>query len=100
MAAANGFAVGEEFSEDEAKAEAEKVVRASAERLVAQGVQAQGHVCGGDPADALMSVAADEEAEMIVVGNRGMSGARRMLGSVPNRVSHHARCGVLIVPTT
>ena len=57
-------------------------------------------MCGGDPADALMSVAADEEAEMIVVGNRGMSGARRMLGSVPNRVSHHARCGVLIVPTT
>ena len=47
-----------------------------------------------------MSVAANEEAEMIVVGNRGMSGARRMLGSVPNRVSHHARCGVLIVPTS
>jgi nucleotide-binding universal stress UspA family protein len=100
MAAANGFAVGEHFSEEEARAEAEKIVRASAERLAAQGVQALGHVCGGDPADALISVAADEKAEMIVVGNRGMSGARRMLGSVPNRVSHHARCGVLIVPTT
>jgi nucleotide-binding universal stress UspA family protein len=36
---------------------------------------------------------------MIVVGNRGMNGARRMLGSVPNRVSHQAGCGVLIVPT-
>jgi nucleotide-binding universal stress UspA family protein len=38
-------------------------------------------------------------ADMIVVGNRGMSGAKRMLGSVPNKVSHHATCEVLIVPT-
>ncbi len=36
---------------------------------------------------------------MIVVGNRGMTGARRVLGSVPNDVSHHARCDVLIVET-
>ena len=41
----------------------------------------------------------DQGAQMIVVGNRGMAGARRVLGSVPNRVSHQASCGVLIVPT-
>jgi nucleotide-binding universal stress UspA family protein len=37
---------------------------------------------------------------MIVVGNKGMRGARRVLGSVPNRVSHHAACCVLIVQTS
>jgi nucleotide-binding universal stress UspA family protein len=99
MAAANGFAVGEAFSAEGAKAEAEKIVERSRQRLASVGVQAQGHICSGDPADALITIAADESAEMIVVGNRGMSGARRALGSVPNRVSHHAQCGVLIVPT-
>ena len=37
--------------------------------------------------------------EVIVVGNRGMTGMRRMLGSVPNTISHHAPCSVLIVQT-
>jgi nucleotide-binding universal stress UspA family protein len=38
---------------------------------------------------------------MVVVGNRGMTGAKRfLLGSVPNKVSHHAPCGVYIVRTT
>jgi nucleotide-binding universal stress UspA family protein len=99
MAAANGFAVTEPFSREDAKAEAEQIVERSRRRLSLTGVKVKAHVCGGDPADALMTIATDEGAEMIVVGNRGMSGARRMLGSVPNRVSHHADCGVLIVPT-
>jgi nucleotide-binding universal stress UspA family protein len=38
-------------------------------------------------------------AELIVVGSQGMSGAKRLLGSVPNKVSHEARCNVLIVST-
>jgi nucleotide-binding universal stress UspA family protein len=46
-----------------------------------------------------MKIAEAEHAQMIVVGNRGMTGGRRVLGSVPNDVSHYARCGVLIVPT-
>ena len=100
MATAGGFAVGEAFSDADVRSEAERIVNRSRERLESNGVQAQAHVCSGDPAQALMSVAADEDAEMIVVGNRGMSGAKRMLGSVPNTVSHHATCGVLIVPTT
>ena len=58
------------------------------------------HACEGDPAEVLMSIAAEQRAQMIVVGNRGMTGARRVLGSVPNSLSHGARCGVLIVPTS
>lgn len=100
MAAANGFAVSEQFSDAELREEAERIVERSRDRLVSSGVEAKAHVCNGEPAQALISIAADEGAGMIVVGNRGMSGAKRLLGSVPNTVSHHAKCGVLIVPTT
>jgi nucleotide-binding universal stress UspA family protein len=44
-------------------------------------------------------VAESEGADLIVVGSRGMSGAGRLLGSVPNTVSHRAHCDVLIVAT-
>jgi nucleotide-binding universal stress UspA family protein len=55
----------------------------------------------GDPADALLDVAEEREADLIVVGNKGMTGAKRfLLGSVPNKVSHHAPCSVLIIRTT
>jgi nucleotide-binding universal stress UspA family protein len=55
----------------------------------------------GDPADAILDVAEDAKADLIVVGNKGMTGAKRfLLGSVPNKVSHHAPCSVLIVRTT
>jgi nucleotide-binding universal stress UspA family protein len=99
VAAANGFAITESFSDAEVKEQAAQIVARSRDRLVSAGVDAQAHVCSGDPAQALISVAADHRADMIVVGNRGMSGAKRMLGSVPNNVSHHATCEVLIVPT-
>jgi nucleotide-binding universal stress UspA family protein len=55
----------------------------------------------GDPADAILDVAEEENADLIVVGNKGMTGAKRfLLGSVPNKVSHHAPSSVLIVRTT
>jgi nucleotide-binding universal stress UspA family protein len=55
----------------------------------------------GDPADAILDVAEEENADLIIVGNKGMTGAKRfLLGSVPNKVSHHAPCSVLIVRTT
>ena len=54
----------------------------------------------GDPADALVTFAAQAQVDVIVVGNKGMAGAKRfLLGSVPNRVSHRAGCDVLIVHT-
>ncbi len=100
IAAANGFAISESFSDAEVKEQAEQIVARSRDRLVSAGVDAQAHVCSGDPAQALITIALDNSADMIVVGNRGMNGAKRMLGSVPNKVSHHATCEVLIVPTT
>lgn len=55
----------------------------------------------GDPADAILDVAEEVGSDLIVVGNRGMTGAKRfLLGSVPNKVSHHAPCSVLIIRTT
>jgi nucleotide-binding universal stress UspA family protein len=64
-------------------------------------VEVKPHPRDGDPADAILSVADEVGADLIVVGNKGMTGARRfLLGSVPNKVSHHAGCGVLIVRTT
>ncbi|HEY5886855.1 MAG TPA: universal stress protein [Acidimicrobiales bacterium] len=62
-------------------------------------VRTQGHVLPGDPAEAILQVAKEVDADLIVVGNRGMHGARRVLGSVPNTLSHHADCSVLIVQT-
>lgn len=55
----------------------------------------------GDAADAIVDVAEEQRSDLIVVGNKGMTGAKRfLLGSVPNKVSHHAPCSVLIVRTT
>jgi nucleotide-binding universal stress UspA family protein len=55
----------------------------------------------GDPADAILDVAEEQNADLIIVGNKGMTGAKRfLLGSVPNKVSHHAPCSVLIIRTT
>jgi nucleotide-binding universal stress UspA family protein len=55
----------------------------------------------GDPADAILDVAEERGSDLIVVGNKGMTGAKRfLLGSVPNKISHHAPCSVLIIRTT
>jgi nucleotide-binding universal stress UspA family protein len=57
-------------------------------------------VAPGDPAAALIDAAEETLADVIVVGSKGMTGATRfLLGSVPNKVSHHAPCDVLIVHT-
>jgi nucleotide-binding universal stress UspA family protein len=99
MAAAGGIATDPYASEREARKHAEEVLERARQRLNHLQVNVQTHLCSGDPADALITVAEDQAAQMIVVGNRGMTGARRVLGSVPNRVSHQAHCAVLIVPT-
>jgi nucleotide-binding universal stress UspA family protein len=66
-----------------------------------QGVDVQSHSVEGDPADAILDVAEKTGADLIVVGNKGMTGARRfLLGSVPNKISHHAPCSVIIIRTT
>ena len=65
----------------------------------ADGADVKIHAPKGDPADALLAVAEREGADLIVVGNRGMTGARRLLGSVPNKVTHNASCSVLVINT-
>ena len=60
----------------------------------------QTHAVPGDPADVVLMVAEEVEADLIVIGNRGMRGARRVLGSVPNSIAHGAQCSVLVVDTT
>jgi nucleotide-binding universal stress UspA family protein len=66
-----------------------------------EGLEVQTHPVEGNPTDAILTVAEETDADLIVVGNKGMTGARRfLLGSVPNNVSHHAPCSVIIVRTT
>ena len=78
-------------------AEAELAVYA--EEAAGPGTRARA-VAGDDPADAIVAAAEAEKADVLVVGNIGMSGRREfLLGNVPNRVSHNARCTVVIVNT-
>jgi predicted unusual protein kinase regulating ubiquinone biosynthesis (AarF/ABC1/UbiB family)/nucleotide-binding universal stress UspA family protein len=57
-------------------------------------------VVEGDPAGAILRVAEQEKVDVVVVGNVGMAGRKQfLLGNVPNRISHNARCTVIIVNT-
>ena len=81
--------------------------RADAEQLVAQAVASCGAAPGrttgaalpGGAAEVLLRVAEQVAADLVVVGSRGMHGAKRLLGSVPNTVTHTSRCAVLVVRT-
>jgi nucleotide-binding universal stress UspA family protein len=78
----------------------EAILSEAAAGIRLAGVEVTTHAIRHDPADALISVAEQVGASMIVVGSQGMHGARRLtLGNVPNKVSHHAHCNVLIVST-
>jgi nucleotide-binding universal stress UspA family protein len=59
----------------------------------------QTYACPQSAPSAILSVASHQEADLIVVGSKGMHGARRVLGSVPNSIAHQATCAVMIVPT-
>ena len=83
------------------RAEVDATLHHAAERALAAGVTTGTTAREGDPADAIIDVAEERDADLIVVGNKGMTGARRfLLGSVPNRVSHHAPCAVMIIRTS
>ncbi|MHB8510575.1 MAG: universal stress protein [Actinomycetota bacterium] len=78
-----------------------KDVLADAESKFGKGLTVQSKSVSGDPADMICDTAERDAVDLIVVGNKGMTGAKRfLLGSVPNQVSHHAPCNVLIVKTT
>jgi nucleotide-binding universal stress UspA family protein len=83
------------------RADVERLLETSAEAMRAAGVAVETLAREGDPADAILDVAEQRGADLIVVGNKGMTGAKRfLLGSVPNKVSHHAPCSVLIIRTS
>jgi nucleotide-binding universal stress UspA family protein len=77
-----------------------ELLDATAAVVAEAGVAVQTHFMRSDPSYALITVAGEVGADLIVVGNRGMSGMQRLLlGSVANRISHHSPCTVLIVRT-
>jgi nucleotide-binding universal stress UspA family protein len=79
----------------------EATLKEAAEGIKGAGVTVETYARQGDPADAILDVAEEQNADLIVVGNKGMTGAKRfLLGSVPNKVSHHAPCSVMIIRTT
>ena len=79
----------------------QSVLDEAAEKIKGDGIDVETFAREGDPADAILDVAEEQKSDLIIVGNKGMTGARRfLLGSVPNKVSHHAPCNVMIVRTT
>jgi nucleotide-binding universal stress UspA family protein len=72
----------------------------AAEAFEGTGVAVDVYARRGDAADAILDVAEERGADLIIVGNRGTTGTSRfLLGSVPNKISHHAPCAVLIIRT-
>jgi nucleotide-binding universal stress UspA family protein len=80
--------------------EVDAILQAAAGKGNADGVEVDTYARKGDPSDAILDVADEQSADLIIVGNKGMTGAKRfLLGSVPDKISHHANCSVMIVRT-
>ncbi len=75
------------------------ILRDAVDLVRKDGIATATHHEEGDPAKALVTIAKKVEADLVVVGNRGMRGVKRLLGSVPNDVAHKAPCAVLILET-
>jgi nucleotide-binding universal stress UspA family protein len=75
-----------------------EILERSEEQLRATGIECESRAEGGDPAEVLVRLAAETGADLLVIGNKGMK--RRVLGSVPNTITHKADCSVLVVKTT
>ena len=74
------------------------ILERTEEDLRRAGIECETRVDEGDPAEVLVKLAAECAADLLVIGNKGMK--RRVLGSVPNTVTHKAECAVLVVKTT
>jgi nucleotide-binding universal stress UspA family protein len=82
----------------ELEAEGKAVLAKGEETVKAQGLPGQTRLRQGVPAEELLKTAADEKVELMVLGSRGLSQVKAfLLGSVSDKVSHHARCPTLIV---
>ncbi len=85
--------------DDEVQSQVEGELKRLASEIEQKGVAVRTYACPEAPASAILSVAGHQEADLVIVGSKGMRGARRVLGSVPNSVAHSAACAVMIVPT-
>lgn len=85
-----------------ALARGKQVVDAEAARHAGAGVEIDTMVIDDDPVAGLIEVARGGSYDLLVIGNRGMTGVSRFLrlGSVPNKITHHLPCSLLIVKTT
>jgi len=90
--AGEGFQVASDFKAD-------AVLQRALDRSATRELEVEQHAPKGDPADGLIGVAKETGSDLIVIGSVGMQGRKRIFGSVPNKVSHHAPCDVLIVHT-
>jgi nucleotide-binding universal stress UspA family protein len=77
----------------------ERMLEEIRRQLAGAGVKITTHAVGYDPVTAIVDVARAQQADLIVVGNKGMQGPQRKLGSVPDVLAHTAPCDVLIVNT-
>lgn len=76
-------------------------VEAESARHASSGVTIDTKTVDDDPVAALVHAATEGDYDLLVLGNKGMTGMTRFLrGSVPNKVSHHLPCSLLIVKTT
>jgi nucleotide-binding universal stress UspA family protein len=99
LAGAAGYA-SEALSLPQQQTDAETLLDRTLTGIDVDGLEVAVRARQGEAAEVLMAVARDVEADLIVVGSRGLTGARRfLLGSVPNRIAHHAECSVHIVHT-
>jgi nucleotide-binding universal stress UspA family protein len=78
--------------------QAERILAAAEETAAERGIECSSAMAEGDPGEVLVRLAEEHGADVLVVGNQGME--RRVLGSVPNTVSHRATCSVYVVKTT
>jgi nucleotide-binding universal stress UspA family protein len=67
-------------------------------RALARGLMSRAVAREGDPAAVICELAQELQADLLVIGNKGMH--RRILGSVPNTIMHHAPCSVVLAKTT
>lgn len=94
-----GPVVAECYDPDEEHAVSRTLLDSAQARLRAGGVgpTITTEIEVGDPADAILTVAADEGIDLIIMGSRGLTAARRfLLGSVSTKVTTHAPCAVLV----
>lgn len=92
--------IGIHVEEDEPDQHVAAHTEAMAADARAKGVNAKTHVMPGFVVERILAIAAEQGVDLIVVGNKGMRGLKRVLGSVPNAIAHSAQSAVLIVNTT